>query len=43
MGILNRIFEIPLSEDITKRLGNMIVSGVENEGSRKLYNYIQSR
>lgn len=37
MAILNRIFERSPAEDVTKSLGNMLISGVENEGSRKLY------
>lgn len=37
MAILNWIFEKNPAEDVTKSLGNMMISGVENEGSRKLY------
>ena len=37
MAILNTIFQKPNSDNLVKSLGNMIVSGVENEGSRKLY------
>ena len=37
MKILNRIFDKNPSDDVTKSLGNMIISGVENEGNRKLY------
>ena len=37
MAILNRIFERPATEDITNSLGNMLLSGVKNQGSKKLY------
>ena len=37
MAILNRLFDRPSSEDVTKSLGNLLVSGVENEGMKKLY------
>lgn len=37
MAILQWIFERNPAEDVTKSLGNMMISGVENEGSRKLY------
>ena len=37
MAIINKIFDKTPYDDITKSLGNMIVSGVENEGSVKLY------
>lgn len=37
MSILKHVFEIRETDDITKRLGNMIVSGTDNEGSKKLY------
>ena len=37
MAILHTIFEKPNTDDLVKSLGNMVVSGVENEGNRKLY------
>ena len=37
MPILNTLFEKPHTDDLVKSLGNMIVSGVENEGNKKLY------
>ena len=37
MAIVNHLFERPATEDVTHSLGNMMVSGVENEGSRRLY------
>jgi len=37
MAILNTIFEKPLTDNLVKSLGNMIVSGAENGGSKKLY------
>lgn len=37
MPILNTMFEKPHTDDLVKSLGNMIVSGVWDEGSRKLY------
>lgn len=37
MAIINRIFDKTPYDDITKSLGNMIISGAENEGSVKLY------
>lgn len=40
MAILNRLFEKSPSEDIVKSLGNILISGVENEGSRRLYHNI---
>ena len=39
MGILHQLFEIPSSENITKKLGNMLISG-ERKGSEKLHNYL---
>lgn len=37
MAILNRIFDRSPSEDVSTTLGNMLISGVENTGSKKLY------
>lgn len=37
MPILNTIFEKSLSDNLTKSLGNIIISGVENEGYKTLY------
>lgn len=37
VAIINRIFEKTPDDDVAKSLGNMIISGVENEGSVKLY------
>lgn len=37
MSILHTLFERPLSDDLIKSLGNMIISGAENDGSRLLY------
>lgn len=37
MAILNRLFDRSPSEDISASLGNVLISGVENTGSKKLY------
>lgn len=37
MPIINRVFDKTPTDDIIKSLGNMLISGVENEGSKKLY------
>lgn len=37
MAILNRLFDRSPSEDISASLGNILISGVENTGSKKLY------
>jgi len=37
MALLNTLFDKPLSDDLTKSLGNILVSGVENDGNRMLY------
>ena len=37
MAILNRMFDRAPGEDVTGSLGNLMVSGVENEGSKRLY------
>lgn len=37
MGILNRLFERPMEDNVTRTLGNVLLSGVENDGSRRSY------
>ena len=37
MAILNKMFDLSADADLAKSLGNILFSGVENDGSRKLY------